>query len=347
MPDNLQLYENRQNQVENDQLGQAMHAADWTSTFNQPNSTENLRAQRNVTDMVAQALDRKQQLAMQTDANAARIYQINQASRIAAEQAPLRDQLLRAQIGAQGATSALQAQKEIDTLNDHAGFANYMLNAPEINDPAYHNYVVTGMGKFPHILTTAEGQKELLNHGKAHDAAMAVPQGSVATLAHVGPEGPSYNVRPSVKEGEFSSPAEVNKWLQQNNETGSVKRNPDTGGWYAETLPKTTAKDQRTVIEQHGMTSGQFAHRIGTEQVNDEMKPDYNGNFIKVKILNSDGKPMDKIVPREDFQAMGGTITPKPSSIPESASKYLKEHPETAKDFDSKYGDGASAGILK
>lgn len=174
MPDNLSIYEQRQAQQENQDLGQAMHAADWTSTFHQPNSVENLRAQRNVTDLVAQALQRKQDLAMATDENAAKIYQINQASRIAAEQAPLRDQVLRGQIANEAAGNAYKATVEAATLHDKAGFLNDLTNISRqypVNTQQHADAVAAAFANHPYAAADKESVDTYLSHTKVADRA--------------------------------------------------------------------------------------------------------------------------------------------------------------------------------
>lgn len=174
MPDNLQLYQDQQSREQNQQLGAAMHAANWTNTFSGEQSTDALRAQRNVTDLVASALERKQTLEASRDANAARIYQINQASRIQQEQAPLQDQILRNNVANTAAGNAYKATMEAMTLRDKAGFLNDLTRISKSHPPNTREHadaVAEAFVNHPYAAGDKEAVSTYLDHIKVVDRA--------------------------------------------------------------------------------------------------------------------------------------------------------------------------------
>lgn len=168
----LDDYLANEQRTQDQRLGQAIHAADWTQTFNGGQSTEALRAQRNVTELVAQAMERKAQLAAQTDLNAAKIYETNAKTKEFLEQAPLRDAHLRAQIDAAGAATRYKQQQDTATAaqvselyNDIAG-----IQSP-IGTPEHAATFSKIIGKYPLAAMALGVQDDIRIHAQAHDTA--------------------------------------------------------------------------------------------------------------------------------------------------------------------------------
>lgn len=175
MPDIIDQIQQRETIGQNQRLEQAVHAADWTSAFSQPQSTESLRAQRNVTDLVAQAMERKAQLAAQTDLNAAKIYETNAKTKEFVEQAPLRDELLRGRIAAQGASTKYKAQQDALTLKDTTDFYNGVnaIKAP-IGSREHATAYIENLAAHPMAASTAGVREDIKLHTQVHDTAAAL-----------------------------------------------------------------------------------------------------------------------------------------------------------------------------
>lgn len=344
MPDILQQLQDRETLSQNQRLEQAAHAADWTSTFNGDQSTEALRAQRNVTDMVNSAMQRKLELAAQTDKNSQEIYQKGEQFKEWQLNAPLRDELLRSKIAAQGATARLQAQKQIDTHNDVAGFADYMLGAPPIGDPAHHNYVIAGIGKFPHVASTTWGASELKNGATAHDVAAAAKEAAKQAAFVNEPateyfspqsllkDNPGATFRQNAKTGGFLITTEKGKTeigesgaiqyyspeaLLAENPGASIKQDPKTGGYYVGTIKGSPVAGEANV-KNYGLTPAQFNSAISVARVSpnsDEAKResqpfvgDKSGNTVQVTFLGNDGKIKRAFIPKADYLKFGGKL---------------------------------------
>lgn len=159
----------RKQSAEDAQLRQADKSASWANTFNGPQSTEALRATRNLTDLVNGAIEGRMRLEAQTDKTAQNIYQNEVKFREWKNQEPLRDELLRAKLDATGATTRFQQQKEVQAHADTAGFYNHLLSGPKPSEAGYDAHVINGITKFPAFAGTQEGRDLLKTIGQEHD----------------------------------------------------------------------------------------------------------------------------------------------------------------------------------
>jgi len=163
--------------VDNQNLADAQHAATWTQTFHQPNSVENLRAQRNVTDLVNQAVQGRMALAAQTDRNAQQIYENQAKFGEYQQQAPLRDELLRSKIAAEGAATRYRAQQDAATANDIAGFYHDISGIQHpVNTPEHADAAANILVNHPFAATNAEVLKDYHIHSQVVNQANKISQ---------------------------------------------------------------------------------------------------------------------------------------------------------------------------
>lgn len=166
----------REQRVEEQRLAQADHAASWAQTFASTPPAEVLRAQRNVTDLVSQAMNRKMELAAQTDQKAQDIFITNAKFNEWKSQAPLRDEHLRSQIASEGATARFQAFKEAQTNQQAAQFFDGLMSkdTPKVGTPEYKRHVIGLLRDNPAFATTADGRTFLKTIAEEDDVATAL-----------------------------------------------------------------------------------------------------------------------------------------------------------------------------
>lgn len=103
---------------QNQGLALAAHGAAWANYFNSTPTVDKLRANQNLTNVVADALQNKQNLEAQTSLKAAQIRDVNARHDEFMKQAPLREDLLRAQTAATGAAERRRAAEATIRAND-------------------------------------------------------------------------------------------------------------------------------------------------------------------------------------------------------------------------------------
>lgn len=358
MPDTLNSVLAQHQQMLNDRMAgdvqQAQHAENWTGIFNQPNSTANLRAQRNVTDLVAQALQNKQELERQTDANAARIYEINARTKTIQDQAPLQDQVLRARLKNQESGAAYKSEMEANTQADTAGFYDDLRKISQqypINTPEHADAVATAFGNRPHAIGNKEAVDTYLAHigvaSKASQVRDAIAQANIVNQPaeqYYSPEAllkdnPGAQFRQDAKTGGFivtkqrdtgndkgAAQYATPETLLAENPNASYEQDKATGGFFVKTGKPSLNKSGAT-LKDYGITPAQFKTRIDTGRVSldkdHNVVGDENGQHVKVTVLDKSGKRADVIIPAEDFTAFGGNLS-KPAAASTSATPEEK-----------------------
>lgn len=115
-------------QDEEDQgLALAAHDASWANFYNNTPSSEKLRANLDLSNMVDRAVRKKQDLLAQTDLKAQELKANTAKFDEWQKQAPLREQLLQAHIDATGATERRKAVEAKKTADQTAALNNGML----------------------------------------------------------------------------------------------------------------------------------------------------------------------------------------------------------------------------
>lgn len=285
MPDIIDQIQQRETIGQNQRLEQAVHAADWTSAFSQPQSTESLRAQRNVTDLVAQAMERKAQLAAQTDLNAAKIYETNAKTKEFVEQAPLRDELLRGRIAAQGASTKYKAQQDALTLKDTSDFYNGV-NAIQatIGSREHATAYIENLAAHPMAASTAGVREDIKLHTQVHDTAAALSKAVADYKAVTG-----------------FAPESI-----ETTATGGVNLRGKTSG-----IGEATVKN-------YNLTPAQFKSAISVARVSPNPKTedrtkepyigDKTGTTVQVTFLGNDGTIKNAFIPKDDYLRFGGKL---------------------------------------
>jgi hypothetical protein len=182
MPDALDLIQQDQSRALDQRLGQAYGDSQWSNYFKSTPPSDVLRANRDLGDLVNTAIERRQQLAAQGSIEGQRMLYNAQKQQEWEDQAPMRDQLLRGRIeheaastAAEGSATALRQKLETDSLNDTAGFADYMstVKADE-GTPEYKAAVFQGIKQFPGAAHTPLGADMLKTISDRHDTAADV-----------------------------------------------------------------------------------------------------------------------------------------------------------------------------
>lgn len=221
MPDILSRILEDQRLADNQDLANAEHNAYWADTFRSTPPEEVLRAKVNLADTVQRVQDNRLALAARSDLKALKIMEGQQKLKQWQEDAPLRQELLRARIDSTGASQRFQAQKDQETQDDLAQFFGYMKEAPRVGTPEYRSYLNQGISRFPRIISTQAGTDALRNLQREHQdiAAMTPPEGTELhsidfdedgrVKANFKPIQPKSDV--TVPEGMVPSGATVNK----------------------------------------------------------------------------------------------------------------------------------------
>lgn len=179
MADVLSLIRQRDQRNQEDALVGALKDATWASTFQSIPDAEKLRAQRNLTDMVDQAYQRKMDLAAQGDTRALDLQRKAYEFKEYQAQAPLREALLKNRIESAGAHDRFLADKDSKSMEDLSGFFSYMDRAPKVGTPEYKSYLNNGISRFPRIIGTQAGLDALKNLQREHEdiSSMTPPAG--------------------------------------------------------------------------------------------------------------------------------------------------------------------------
>lgn len=164
----------KQDQQTNAGIMQVAKDNNWAQTFHNTPPAEVLRQNRNVMDMVSAAAERKMAILAQTDAKAAELYHKNAEFNEWQRQAPLRDQLLRSQIDAQGAASRFKQEDEFEENTQMSNFTKHMMKAPPKGSPEYQMHVLRGVAENPKIARTDWGKDMLKNLAEENDTVARV-----------------------------------------------------------------------------------------------------------------------------------------------------------------------------
>lgn len=153
--------QSRQARDREQEIATAQHDLDWNATFGRMAPDNVLRETRNMTALIANAVEKKMQLAAQTNAEAQRIYINDQKWKAEQAMQPLKDERLKAQIRADEARARATAAQELLATSklekearaiEHTASAQWELDQlegsslPEAEKRAWLNTV---RGKYP------------------------------------------------------------------------------------------------------------------------------------------------------------------------------------------------------
>lgn len=158
----------------------------WSNTFASTPPTEVLRTNRNYDDLLATAVNRKMEIAAQTDPKAQKLF-------FDARLQPLKEELAIGKIRhqaaatlAQGAATRFQMKKDRETMADTVGFLDGLEKAPAMpGTPAYEAYTLQLLKKFPRFISNAAGKEILKNIAEENDGIAKLNDATVTRYAKV------------------------------------------------------------------------------------------------------------------------------------------------------------------
>lgn len=178
-----------QQRNQNAALQQASHTASWSNTFQDTPSSEKLRANNNLNDLVATAIEQKQRLLAQADAKAAAAYVAQKKLEEYQRQAPTREKLLNAKVdheiaatAAIGAHDRFVAAKDTQAMNDVAALADAAASMKSNPGTPEHLQEITDLiASHPYALTTKAGSELVSRLSKTHNdiSSTTPPPGTV------------------------------------------------------------------------------------------------------------------------------------------------------------------------
>jgi len=179
MADALTQIQQSQARARDQQLAGAQRDLSWDATFGRMAPDHVLRETRNMTALIANAVEKKMELAAQTSAEAQRIYLNDQKWKAEQRMQPLKDEHLKAQIAADEARARATAATELLATSrlekearavEHTASAQWELDQLEgssLPDSEKRAWLNTVRGKYPEMDAAAaarhKGLHERLN----------------------------------------------------------------------------------------------------------------------------------------------------------------------------------------
>lgn len=276
---------------------QAEHNLSWAEMFQSTPPTEVLRARRDFTDLVSNAVTRKMAIQAQTSSKAADLYFKTEKFNQWQQDQPLRDQLMQARIEAQGASTRYKAWKESETASQTSAFFNGLPDIESkfsVGTPEYATAYAQHLAKYPLAASTSEVRDITKTHATLDDTQAQLRRKLDALPAGMKPEsidftsGGGVNLR--VKSNDPLASYGLNQ--QQFDNPASVR----VGNWKIEN--EGTANEKRTFNGKN------------------------DGNVVEIDTgaTNKSGKAVKSYMPISEYQRLGGKLAPDQQAVQPNAS---------------------------
>jgi hypothetical protein len=182
MADILDQIQARQLHAQKQEIAAKQHDLDWNATFGRMAPEEVLRETRNMTELIGSAVEKKMQLAAQTNEAAQRIWVNDQRFKAEQRVQPLKDELLQWQVRHEEASTAavglaqkFRMQKDAEAMADLAGFYD---TVGQIKDregtPGYIAGINAAVQRFPRIIGTQAGSNAIKQMHTRHQDVEAI-----------------------------------------------------------------------------------------------------------------------------------------------------------------------------